>query len=305
VKGLPGGTNEETIRSLFGVYGMVTSVKILPCPAGVSDCAALIRMSSVQEASYIMENSSIISAGLGMTLQIRFANQKGDKGADKGTGKGGGFAGGISGGMAMVTAAATPGGQPSNRLYMRGLPLGTTEEQLQAIMGAYGTVASCKVLPSPPTGATDCACIVQMSSPAEAKWLVDHLDGNIPQGLSAPVVVKYKQDGPPQGGAAAPQGAMATSYPALGTTSFGATGGCASNEERGLLPSDNLYMKGLPVGSTPDSVMAVFGVYGNVTSVKVLECAPGKNDVAALVRMGSLDEAKWRRECERQHPPEP
>jgi len=112
--------------------------------------------------------------------------------------------------------------QPSSKLYMRGLPLGITEQQLQVIVGAYGTVASCKVLPSPPTGATDCACIVQMSTAEGAKWLVENLDGNIPQGLSTPVSVKYKRDKEQGGGA---QGAWGGGEMMKGEKGMGKKGG--------------------------------------------------------------------------------
>merc|ERR1719277_1907746 len=78
-------------------------------------------------------------------------------------------------------------------------------------------------------------------------------------------------------------------------------GGCWSGGGNGWggnqnsTPSDNLYMKGLPAGSGAESVKSIFSVYGNVLSVKVLEAPMGKGNgtVAALVRMSSVDEAKW------------
>merc|ERR1719507_274646 len=132
-------------------------------------------MSSVQEASYLVDNAQNIAAGLGSPVQIQFAMSQGGKGGAKG------------GGMPMPQATGmqtAPGWsavpQGGSRLYMKGLPLGLTDDQLTSIIGAYGSVVSLKVLPPPPNGATDSAAIVQMGTDAEAKWIVENLDGNIP-----------------------------------------------------------------------------------------------------------------------------
>lgn len=53
-------------------------------------------------------------------------------------------------------------------------------------------------------------------------------------------------------------------------------------------PSDNLYVKGLPSGTSESDVHSYFGSYGNVVSVRIM---PGSTDAAALVRMGSIEEA--------------
>merc|ERR1719329_1525521 len=58
-------------------------------------------------------------------------------------------------------------------------------------------------------------------------------------------------------------------------------------------PTDNVYVKGLPLG-TPDFLLrAVFAQFGSVVRVKVLEDKGGEAaDCAALVQMSSLDESK-------------
>mmetsp|Transcript_17199 Transcript_17199/g.43307 ORF Transcript_17199/g.43307 Transcript_17199/m.43307 type:complete len:122 (-) Transcript_17199:50-415(-) len=93
MKGLPAGTNEESLKAIFGVYGTVVSTKVLPSPAGVSDAAALVRMSSVSEAQYLVENAVHVASGLGTPVQIKFASS----GQNKGAGKGGGFGKGCKG----------------------------------------------------------------------------------------------------------------------------------------------------------------------------------------------------------------
>eukprot|EP00747_Dinoflagellata_sp_TGD_P138181 gnl/TRDRNA2_/TRDRNA2_175757_c0_seq4.p1 gnl/TRDRNA2_/TRDRNA2_175757_c0~~gnl/TRDRNA2_/TRDRNA2_175757_c0_seq4.p1 ORF type:complete len:185 (+),score=35.58 gnl/TRDRNA2_/TRDRNA2_175757_c0_seq4:120-674(+) len=73
-------------------------------------------------------------------------------------------------------------------VYVKGLPLGITNEQLMSIFGAYGTVKSCKVLPSsfPDT----CPGLVLFENPAEAQWVIQNLNNNVPQGLTGPITLR-------------------------------------------------------------------------------------------------------------------
>mmetsp|Transcript_5668 Transcript_5668/g.10144 ORF Transcript_5668/g.10144 Transcript_5668/m.10144 type:complete len:309 (+) Transcript_5668:114-1040(+) len=78
---------------------------------------------------------------------------------------------------------------PSDNLYIADLPPGFDEGSLQGIFNEYGTITQFKLLPNGPAGKT--AAMVRFQSVDEAKWLVENLDGNIPQGLTDPVIVKY------------------------------------------------------------------------------------------------------------------
>lgn len=66
-----------------------------------------------------------------------------------------------------------------------------------------------------------------------------------------------------------------------------------ASEQPQQTPSDNLYVKGLPLG-TPDFLLrAVFQQYGTVSRLKILEPWGGEAlDCAALVQMATVDEAK-------------
>merc|ERR1740117_810654 len=61
----------------------------------------------------------------------------------------------------------------------------------------YGSVAQCKVLPA--RGA-DCAALIRYQTVAEAQWVKENLDGNIPQGMQSPVNIKYKAGPGAKGG---------------------------------------------------------------------------------------------------------
>jgi len=71
------------------------------------------------------------------------------------------------------------------------LPAGITETKVHEIFEAYGHVLSTRVFPSRLQGHKTCASLVRFASCEEAIWVVDHLNGNIPEGLSRPVGVRF------------------------------------------------------------------------------------------------------------------
>lgn len=78
VTGLPLDIEEDTIKGIFSNYGAVLSVKKLGNQAGKNDAAALVRMSSTEQAEWILKNvSSNIPTGLKTPVTIRFAENKG------------------------------------------------------------------------------------------------------------------------------------------------------------------------------------------------------------------------------------
>lgn len=78
VAGLPLGIEEEQIRQIFSQYGTVASVKKLPNNPGKTDCASLVRMSEVSEASWLVQNvNQNIPSGLTTPVSIRYAENKG------------------------------------------------------------------------------------------------------------------------------------------------------------------------------------------------------------------------------------
>jgi len=88
-------------------------------------------------------------------------------------------------------------GAPSDNLFITDLPEGTTDETLKSVFGSYGTVVSSKALKDGKTA------MVRYSSVEEAQWVVDNVNGNIPQGITTPVQVKFAAPPPsfsPKGG---------------------------------------------------------------------------------------------------------
>lgn len=81
---------------------------------------------------------------------------------------------------------------PSDNLYISDLPAGFKDDDLRRIFGAYGVITQGKCLQAPSPDAKVSA-LLRFSTPTEAKWLVENLHGNIPQGLTEPIFVKYAE----------------------------------------------------------------------------------------------------------------
>jgi len=96
---------------------------------------------------------------------------------------------------------------PSDNIFITDLPADIDDPTLQSVFGAYGSIKSCKLLP----GQGKCSALIRFASQEEATWIVDNLNGNLAQGLSTPVQVRYANPqgvgkGAPAGGAWAPAG---------------------------------------------------------------------------------------------------
>mmetsp|Transcript_82336 Transcript_82336/g.143670 ORF Transcript_82336/g.143670 Transcript_82336/m.143670 type:complete len:181 (+) Transcript_82336:71-613(+) len=79
-----------------------------------------------------------------------------------------------------------------DQCWIGNLPEDFTQEQLKTTFSNYAEISWLKVLPSIPglAGHTSSA-LIQFMSVTDAQWAVQNLNGNIPQGLTEPVVVKF------------------------------------------------------------------------------------------------------------------
>lgn len=157
---------------------------------------------------------------------------------------------------------------------------------------------------------------IQFASVEEAKYILDTLNGNIPLGWQRPLSMKYvgdkvglgAADGPEQGDWQCPlcnnvnfrrrevcnmcgQPRPEHLAPPI-SNGKGATMAPAIRMRTELPPNLQLYINGLPVGSTEESLKMFFIQYGDVYQSKVLPLGPGKSTVAGFVRMPEF-EGKW------------
>jgi len=228
VKGLLPRITEAQLYRTFSKVGKVVEMKILRYGDSL-ECAALVRMADIEAAKAAIESlNGTAPEGAAPPLTIRY------HGKDP--------------------------SQPSDNLYVKGLPPNFTQDNLHCLFGQCGTVRRSRVLMPPARrAAQDSAALVQMSSAEEATRVIQMLNGRLPEGVGPRMAVRYAE----------PKGAVGSMQPA---------------------PSDNLYVKGLPLG-TPDFLLrAVFAQFGTVVRLKVLEPRAGEAmDCAALVQMSSVE----------------
>merc|ERR1712032_1053864 len=82
---------------------------------------------------------------------------------------------------------------------------------LQQVLGAYCTIAWSKVYAGKGEG-KGAAALVQCADASEAQWVVESLNGNIPEGLTEPVAVAYKRDKPKGKGKGKSKGFQGASF---------------------------------------------------------------------------------------------
>ena len=75
----------------------------------------------------------------------------------------------------------------SNKLYVGGLPYEITDDRLQEIFSAHGTVESARVITDRETGRSRGFGFVEMSSQEEAQQAIDKLNGTDLEGRSLTV----------------------------------------------------------------------------------------------------------------------
>eukprot|EP00928_Gymnodinium_smaydae_P090287 TRINITY_DN74113_c0_g1_i1.p1 TRINITY_DN74113_c0_g1~~TRINITY_DN74113_c0_g1_i1.p1 ORF type:complete len:365 (-),score=61.74 TRINITY_DN74113_c0_g1_i1:119-1213(-) len=199
VGSLPGTFDDSQLMSVFGAYGTITSSKLLP-PGSYGTRAAIISYTTVAEAKFMVENvNGNIPEGLDSPVEVRFKGPSANKGMDKGMGKG----------MdASAWAPAWPGkgfGKDKGKgfaagpdttnktIFIGNLPGDMTEQMLHSIFGAYGTIVGSKLMDPNSLGFR--GAVVELSTVQEAKWLVENLDGNLPEGLTGTesIKVNFKQ----------------------------------------------------------------------------------------------------------------
>ncbi|CAK9051118.1 unnamed protein product [Durusdinium trenchii] len=79
---------------------------------------------------------------------------------------------------------------PSETLFVTGLPIDCTNEYGKEIFAQYGTVKEVTTLPVS-AGKNAKAAFVIMETVDDAKWIVEHVNGNVPQNLTDPVTVVF------------------------------------------------------------------------------------------------------------------
>jgi len=103
----------------------------------------------------------------------------------------------------------------SDNLWVGDLPPEINEDTVKNIFEGYGTILSTKVIPPRGPG-KNAAALIRYQSMEDARWVVENLNGNMPEGFTTPVVVQFAKN----------SGASGGSY---GKAPAGGKGGCKSS----------------------------------------------------------------------------
>jgi len=184
VKGLPLGSTNESVKALFSQYGNVYSAAVLPVSAGKMAMAAFVNMSTVEDARNVVQSvSGQIPGGLSEPVDVSYATPRGQRPGDARNP--------MSQMMQMMKGGPYGKGaetEGSDTCFVKSLPLHSNIDSVKGIFTQYGAVKSVKVL-QPSKGLEVVAAFVEMSSPEEAKWLVENVNGQTPTGLQNPVEI--------------------------------------------------------------------------------------------------------------------
>lgn len=107
-----------------------------------------------------------------------------------GPGMGGGSPGMMGPGIPMPRMDPVGGGLPSDNIYVTGLPAGSDERMVRYLLSPYASVTQCKMISSGGRGEKASAFIRFMST-QQAAWVVQNMNGAIPQGLSEPIFARF------------------------------------------------------------------------------------------------------------------
>eukprot|EP00928_Gymnodinium_smaydae_P094310 TRINITY_DN789_c0_g2_i1.p1 TRINITY_DN789_c0_g2~~TRINITY_DN789_c0_g2_i1.p1 ORF type:complete len:358 (-),score=80.75 TRINITY_DN789_c0_g2_i1:93-1118(-) len=295
---LPAEIDQEKVREIFSQYGTIASLAL----NRISDRgnrSAIISFGSVDEATWIVNNlNGNIPQGMTSAVTVSYKQQKG---AGKGW-QGGGY----GGGMPMAPPQGKAADVPSDSVFVGDLPDDCDDERLKSVFNNYGTVVSHFFTPIGSSGKK--ACLITFGSVAEATWIVQNLNGNIPQGFTEPIVARFKNrknkgkgagwDAGWGGDAAWGKGGKggyggwdagwgAGDKGGWGGKGWQQGGGCGGGNPAG----DSVFVGDLPMGIDDATLQSIFGAYGNIKSHKILP--PGSTGSAAIITFSSVDEAKW------------
>jgi len=88
----------------------------------------------------------------------------------------------------------------NKKLYVGGLPYSITDEQLNELFAAHGTVESAKVITDRYTDRSRGFGFVEMSTPEECQAAIDSLNGTELEGRSLTVNMSRPREDRPRGG---------------------------------------------------------------------------------------------------------
>lgn len=282
ISGLPSPSVEQAaLDELITSLGLtVKRSKIIPDTRGTGSSAALVQVGSMEEAATaidLLRGQVLDVVGLGAGS----ASDGGDAHA-AGAWEVGAVPTGDSGSSILRVKYAGQSGEPSDNLYISGLPSPQVDaEQLHQLFAEMEVqVLRSKIIPDT-KGTGSSAAMVQVSSVDEATAIIGALSGQ-----PCPLTAGSQSNG---GGtpAAASRASWASAQATPNVLSLKFAG-------QGNVPSDNLYISGLPSPQVEQHTLTNLfnGLNMTVIRSKVIPDTKGLGSSAAMVQLGSVEEAQ-------------
>eukprot|EP00667_Euglena_gracilis_P011144 EG_transcript_11379 len=207
---LPLDTTEAELQAYFSLYGDVLSVRVLRDPVTLKPKhCAFVQYRDASSAETAISSLDQKAQLRGKRMTVKFANappSEADLAAPK---KGGGAlrgqppaeAGGAHPGhvAALLQAQQSIGGIPvprggddvPHKLFVGQIPQEYGEQELVTFFNNFGTVLHLNLLRDHATFKSKCCCFVVFSTPAEAHYALQSLNGTVPPGSTRALSVSY------------------------------------------------------------------------------------------------------------------
>mmetsp|Transcript_6172 Transcript_6172/g.14335 ORF Transcript_6172/g.14335 Transcript_6172/m.14335 type:complete len:472 (+) Transcript_6172:254-1669(+) len=273
---LPFDIRQEELQQVFTTYGTVLDIHIMPPNSRTNNKCALLFYAdrhAAEDAIAVLNGKYHIRHGAEQAIKVAWAREKGTGGGANGRGAPGAN-GGHSGPNANGQGAPAPNADPDGfKLFVGGLPMDCTQDELTHVFSTYGEVNKVHVMqPHAETGRVAAFVYYKESSAAEDAITVLHDQYRIRMDANAPILVKWAQ--PKEKGAG------------KGTAETAAPGGKGNPPGPGTklkTPEGwKLFVGGLPPDITEADIETVFSTYGNVVKVHMMP-ANTNGKVAAFV----------------------
>lgn len=172
ISNLPTNYNEDMLRAMFLPFGKVRSTRImLDFNTGISRGQGFVNFAVPQEA---IESISQMNGRTIMNKQliVKFAEVK-EKQAPS------------------LNVPKTPFGTPNMNIYVKGLPLTYSDQEVLDIFTPYGKIISHKIMTDKVTGQSNGQAFILFDQQLYADDAVQALNGYILPNTTQPIVVRY------------------------------------------------------------------------------------------------------------------
>jgi len=288
ITGLPSPSIEQSkLNQIFAELGLtVVRSKIIPDTKGLGSSAAMVQVGSVSEASHaISQLSDTAPAAAPAAWSSTAVPPPKRQRTDWNTPGFGASSMVATAGGTLTVKYAGADAQPSDNLYILGLPSPSVDQQAlnELITGLGLTVARSKIIPDT-RGTGSSAALVQVGSQEEADCAIQFLNGQTAAHLNLAGGTPSRSSVGVAGGAFAGRSMPSSVQPSIMQVKYAGTGVDAC---------DNLYITGLPSPQADKQVLQDMFVQNGMTVLrcKVIADTRGSGSSAAMVQVSSVEEA--------------